>query len=306
MNYYFEQLRHHLRQGDQRSAFADAMTMWENKIPNGVILPSENTDWTAHVADECIVDTWALAKISSSRSGSAGHSQSRSSHPGGADCTSALIVRLQDLGVQAIIIQIKLVDARYNVVLGEFYDPENFCSHFIWFPISHLSRLDYPLPPRSIGLSRKTVTLDYLKSINNLNSLYARKTLIKFFSSYYAPAQSQAALTDAGEVSAHVAQPGATFRRDQVGELQFHELISWSVQEEFSGAPFNGWLQDLNCALSVRNDASSEAASMQSTEASAWTGVSLPQLVKETSDKIIMERLLSKESSVQQGDSQGE
>lgn len=271
MNYYFEQLRHHLRQGDQRSAIADAMTMWENKVPNGVILPSENTDWTAHVADECIVDTWALAKISSSRSGSSGHSQSRSSQPGGPECTSALIVRLQDLGVQAIVIQIKLVDARYNVVLGEYYDPENFCSHFIWFPISHLSRLDYPLPPRSIGLTRKTVTLDYLKSINNLNSLYARKTLIKFFSSYYAPAQAQAATTEAGEASAHVAQPGATFRRDQAGELQFHELISWSVQEEFSGAPFNGWLQDLNCALSFGADANMKDESTHSTEAT-WAG----------------------------------
>lgn len=63
MNYYFEQLRHHLRQGDQRAAIADAMVLWENKVPNGVVLPSENTDWTAKVADECIVDSWALAKI---------------------------------------------------------------------------------------------------------------------------------------------------------------------------------------------------------------------------------------------------
>jgi len=43
------------------------MILWENKIPNGVILPSENTDWTAKVADECIVDTWALAKINFSK-----------------------------------------------------------------------------------------------------------------------------------------------------------------------------------------------------------------------------------------------
>jgi hypothetical protein len=74
MNYYFEQIRHHLRQGDQRSAIADALVLWENKVPNGVILPSENTDWTAKVADECIVDSWALAKISFSRT-SAGSSQ---------------------------------------------------------------------------------------------------------------------------------------------------------------------------------------------------------------------------------------
>ena len=45
----------------------DAMTLWENKIPGGVILPHENTDWTAKVADECIVDSWVLAKLTSSR-----------------------------------------------------------------------------------------------------------------------------------------------------------------------------------------------------------------------------------------------
>lgn len=42
---------------------ADAMEMWERKIPNGVILPCETTDWSAKVADECIVDTWAKANV---------------------------------------------------------------------------------------------------------------------------------------------------------------------------------------------------------------------------------------------------
>jgi hypothetical protein len=76
--------------------------------------------------------------------------------------------------VQAIVIQIKLVDSRYNVVLGEYYDSENFCSHFIWLHVSHLYELDYPLPPRAVGYSRKNLTLNYLQSISNINSLYAR------------------------------------------------------------------------------------------------------------------------------------
>lgn len=200
------------------------------------------------------------------------------------------------------------MDARYSVVLGEFYDPENFCSHFIWFPISHLSRLDYPLPPRSIGLSRKTVTMDYLKSINYLNCLYARKTLIKFFSSYYAPAaelgqKSVSALPEPkGDTSQrlNIALPGATFQRHLNGELQFHQLISWSVQEEFSGDPFYGWLQHLNCALPVRKVKDNAETMSQSTEgasslAGAGQSATLFQLVKETSDRIIMERLISKE-----------
>jgi hypothetical protein len=79
MIFYFEQIRHHLRQGDQRAALGDAMTLWENKVPNGVNLPSENTDWTAKVADECMVDSWALAKISFSKSSSSYQGGSSSS-----------------------------------------------------------------------------------------------------------------------------------------------------------------------------------------------------------------------------------
>lgn len=98
MQYYFEQIRHHLRQGDQRAAIADALVLWENKVPNGVILPNENTDWNAKVADECIVDTWALAKISLARStnapgstGSNGKQPSQSQYP---DASLPLIIRL--------------------------------------------------------------------------------------------------------------------------------------------------------------------------------------------------------------------
>ena len=163
------------------------MVLWEKKVPNGVILPNENIDWTAKVADECIVDSWALAKITFSKSNSqsyqGGQHSSKHAQTQWSEASLPLIIRLQNLGVQAVVIQIKLVDSRYNVVLGEFYDAENFCSHFIWFPISHLYELDYPLPPRSVGYTRKNLTLNYLQSISNINSLYARKTLIKFFSS---------------------------------------------------------------------------------------------------------------------------
>ena len=96
MNYYFEQLRHHLRGGDERQAIADAMTLWEQKVPQGVLLPAQNTDWTAKVADEGIVDTWALAKINFSKSSGPGGSQSGKA--GGsaapADAALPLIVRL--------------------------------------------------------------------------------------------------------------------------------------------------------------------------------------------------------------------
>lgn len=220
MIYAFEQLRHHLRQGDERSALADAQTMWEGKVPNGVTLPSEHTDWTAKVADECIVDSWALAKISLSKAGPGGSQASPSTgkHPQSQSAEAALplIIRLQDLGVQAIVVQIKVVDARYNVVLGEYYDAESYCSHFIWLPISHLYELDHPLPPRSAGYSRTNLTLKYLRNIASINSLYARQTLIKFFTTCHSlPAKpSDAPGNSEAETGLQL------FSKDQFGELK--------------------------------------------------------------------------------------
>jgi hypothetical protein len=63
MEFYFEQLRHHLRNGDSVKALDDAMTMCEKKMPQGCIVPDEHYDWTCKMIEECVVDTWALAKF---------------------------------------------------------------------------------------------------------------------------------------------------------------------------------------------------------------------------------------------------
>lgn len=71
MEMYFEQLRHHLRNGDSVRALEDAMTMWERKVPQGTHIPDDNHDWTCKMIDECVVDSWALAKFKPPRSGGA-------------------------------------------------------------------------------------------------------------------------------------------------------------------------------------------------------------------------------------------
>jgi hypothetical protein len=61
--YYFEQLRFYLRKGESANALADAMKMLENKLPNGLIIPDENHDWSTKIIEECIVGNWYLSKI---------------------------------------------------------------------------------------------------------------------------------------------------------------------------------------------------------------------------------------------------
>jgi hypothetical protein len=67
------------------------------------------------------------------------------------------------------------------VALCEFFDPENLGSHLIWLPIHQLYEPDMPLAPRSSGSSKKSVCADYLQAVDNINYMFARKTLIQFF-----------------------------------------------------------------------------------------------------------------------------
>lgn len=52
-----------MRKGESANALADAMKMLENKLPNGLVIPDENYDWSTKIIEECIVGSWYLAKI---------------------------------------------------------------------------------------------------------------------------------------------------------------------------------------------------------------------------------------------------
>lgn len=141
------------------------MITWENRVPETVTLPSERHDWNAKVTDECIVDSWALAKISKIPSAyitTAAIQRANTQLSNLMDQSSSLIIRLQSLGLTQIVVQIKLIDSRYNVVLCEFFDAENECSHLIWLPTSLLYEMPSQLRPRTSGYSKKRVCVEYL------------------------------------------------------------------------------------------------------------------------------------------------
>jgi hypothetical protein len=66
------------------------------------------------------------------------------------------------------------------------------------------------------------------------------------------------------------------------------------VREEFSNSPFDGWIQALNCALPVKAPEAQQTESEQPTagHAPAQVHLSLRKLIEETSDRIIVEKLL--------------
>ena len=75
---------------------------------------------------------------------------------------------------------------------------------------------------------------------------------------------------------------------DLFKNLRLHELISWSVQEGFSNCPFDGWIKALGCAIPLQ-------LSLDSQEEHS-TQKTLNQMIQETSDKIIVEKLLQQGS----------
>ena len=68
-----------------------------------------------------------------------------------------MLNKLINLGIDEIVVLIKAVDLRGNVVLAEYQDPDTMQIHSIWVPVSHLSDLNNPLPPRAVGFTINTL-----------------------------------------------------------------------------------------------------------------------------------------------------
>lgn len=82
--------------------------------------------------------------------------------------------KLINLGIDEIVVLIKAVDMRANVVLVEYQDPDTMQVHSIWIPVSHLSDLHNPLPPRAIGFTKKTLIGQFENGVQKIESIYAR------------------------------------------------------------------------------------------------------------------------------------
>ena len=105
--------------------------MLENKLPNGLVIPDENQDWSYKIIDECIVGNWLLAKIKQRSNQDTLH----------ANQFSMILSKMQSLGIEEILVQLKAVDARSNAVLAEYIDYDTMLSHLVWIPITNLLSL---------------------------------------------------------------------------------------------------------------------------------------------------------------------
>jgi len=228
MELSFEQLRYHLRQGNQANAMEEAMVMCEKKMPQGCTVPDDNHDWTAKMVEECVVGSWAIAKLKFVR----GHLTKQGSR---AETTSTLLNKLLKLGIDEIVVQVKAADFRSNVILGEYHDPDSLLLQTVWLPVSILYDLHSPLPPSSVGYPIDLLHSKFQNDVAKVDALLAKQTLVQFFKSF----QMQSA-----DFAMPLQMPSS--------ELKLETIISWSVWEEFNSNPVMGWRKQLYPATFIR------------------------------------------------------
>jgi other hect domain ubiquitin protein ligase E3 len=172
MEYFFEQLRQPLRNGDQQGASEVAHILCDQRLPSGVVLPDPKHDWNALVLDEAIVGKWFLARL-----------KAKTVH-----CTdSVLFRRCFYQGVTDLPVICRAVDSRAAAVLVEYTDYDKLELHMCWIPISSLYHLETKI--HSFGDDLPKLYGDLSAKVTGL---YARQTLIECLEG----AMSKVPLTD--------------------------------------------------------------------------------------------------------------
>lgn len=153
MEFYFEQLRFPLRNGDQQKALEEALIMCEKKMPAGCVIPDESYDWSAKMPEECIVGSWFL-------------------------------VRLAELkpvfGVEEIVVLLKAIDLEAKIGLVEYIDVGSM-RYNIWIPLKYMYDLPMPLNIPAVCSPLKQLRENYEAKLMTANAYYAKKIIINHF-----------------------------------------------------------------------------------------------------------------------------
>ena len=153
MELYFEQLRSHLRRGDQYAALQDALVMCEKKMPAGAHVPDEKYDWSARMPEECIVGSWFLVKIPELKS---------------------------LFGVENIVVMLKAIDLENKVGLVEHIDKSSM-RYNIWVPLNTLYDLPMPLGNPPVCCPLESLKEAYEAKLMTANAYCAKKIIINHF-----------------------------------------------------------------------------------------------------------------------------
>ena len=209
---FFEQLRQPLRKGDQAKAAEVAYILCDQRLPAGVVLPDVNHDWNTITIEEVQIGQWAIAKI----------------HGTNNQLFSQFFTSQYRLGNTELCVQMLAVDAKSSSVLVMYQDHENLQLISIWLPVFCLKLPEIPLTPHVACLEYDSIIEEFLRCMNNSISLLSRQVLLKFFS-----IEGFSKTVDLQKEEKLLKQ----------FNLPLTEIIRWSVLEELSEDPVEGWLE---------------------------------------------------------------
>jgi other hect domain ubiquitin protein ligase E3 len=153
MEFYFEQLRFPLRNGDQRKALDEALIMCEKKMPAGAVVPDDSYDWSAKMPDESIVGSWFLVKLPELKA---------------------------TFGNEEIVVMLKAIDLENKIGYVEYIDIGSM-RYNMWVPLKYMYDLPMPLNIPAVCTEFKKLKQTYEDKLLMTSAFYAKKIIINHF-----------------------------------------------------------------------------------------------------------------------------
>ena len=207
---FFEQLRQPLRKGDQSKAAEIAYILCDQRLPSGCALPDANHDWSTISVEEIVLGTWAIASITNKQN----------------KVLSPFFQSQHRLGNKDACVYLIAVDSKSSSVLVNYYDHENIQLVSVWVPVVCLKLPNVPIDPPAASYPMRKIQEEFKTSIVNSMAFLSRGTILKFFS--FNSNQTELLKKEADLMKSY--------------SFSIVNLIRWSVLEELSDDPLEGWL----------------------------------------------------------------
>lgn len=76
-----------------------------------------------------------------------------------------LLDKLLELGIDEILVQIKAIEYKRHCVLAEYTDVDTMTKHWLWFPLSALSKVNSQVEPPAISFLPQTVSKKFRNTL---------------------------------------------------------------------------------------------------------------------------------------------
>ena len=218
---FFEQMRQPLRKGDQAKAAEVAYIICDQRLPNGVVLPDANHDWSSITAEEISLGTWAIASITNKQR----------------KLYSPFFSYQKGLGNSDVPVLILALDTKSSSVLVSYNDWDNNQLVSVWLPVTALKFPDISMPLPAASFTFNQILDNYSSYSKKSVALSARSVLLRFF--------------DHNTRDIEVLKRESELLHEY--NLSLVDLITWSVLDELGDDSVEGWLKINGWEISAEN-----------------------------------------------------